>query len=252
MEESNSTGAQGKRNVSNVGKNAIFGSPDEEVARIIAHKENYYICLKVCCAHQSTCLSVIQVSKTINTTISQVLKDSDPSDIRSNYLRLSRLVHPDKCNNPNAPAAAAIINQAKETLTNPLKKRLYDAYVADITASPGEDMSYADWEAAQAQYPVKIPKWLESILSIPFIGQIVILLLLVITLPLTIILLLLILLISALLFILCLPVRMIVRCIKGPPSEEEMEQQRAAFEAFMQGRTPPRQQHHQQGGPQNV
>jgi hypothetical protein len=36
-----------KRAVSNVGKAAAFGTPDEEVARILKHKQNYYICLKV-------------------------------------------------------------------------------------------------------------------------------------------------------------------------------------------------------------
>jgi hypothetical protein len=36
-----------KRAVSNVGKAAKFGTPDEEVARIMKNKQNYYICLKV-------------------------------------------------------------------------------------------------------------------------------------------------------------------------------------------------------------
>lgn len=33
------------------------------------------------------------------------------SEIRSNYLRLSRLVHPDKCSHPQAANAFAIVNQ---------------------------------------------------------------------------------------------------------------------------------------------
>jgi hypothetical protein len=36
-----------KRGVSNVGKAASFGTPDDEIARILKHKQNYYICLKV-------------------------------------------------------------------------------------------------------------------------------------------------------------------------------------------------------------
>ena len=36
-----------RRAVSQVGKAAVFGTPDEEVTRILAHKQNYYICLKV-------------------------------------------------------------------------------------------------------------------------------------------------------------------------------------------------------------
>lgn len=94
------------------------------------------------------------------------MKDTDPSEIRTNYLKLNRLVHPDKCHHPQAAEASAVVNSAKDTLTNPLKKRLYDAYVTDVMsgrAEAGAEMSYADWEAAQAQYPVKIPAWLEMV-----------------------------------------------------------------------------------------
>jgi hypothetical protein len=40
----------------------------------------------------------------------------------------SRLVHPDKCKHPRAADAAAVLNQAWDTLSNPIKKRAYDAY----------------------------------------------------------------------------------------------------------------------------
>jgi hypothetical protein len=36
-----------KRGVSNIGKNAAFGTPEEEIARILKFKTNYYVCLKV-------------------------------------------------------------------------------------------------------------------------------------------------------------------------------------------------------------
>ena len=36
-----------KRVVSNIGKAATFGTSDEEITRILAHKQNYYVCLKV-------------------------------------------------------------------------------------------------------------------------------------------------------------------------------------------------------------
>ena len=94
----------------------------------------------------------------------QVLKDSDASVVRINYLKLSRMVHPDKCSLPQAADASAVLNQAKDTLDNPLKKRLYDAYVSDVTEAAGAagaagapDMTYAEWEAAQATQQVKIP-----------------------------------------------------------------------------------------------
>jgi len=36
-----------RRMVSEVGKAAKFGTPEEEITRILAHKTNYYIVLKV-------------------------------------------------------------------------------------------------------------------------------------------------------------------------------------------------------------
>ena len=88
-----------------------------------------------------------------------MLKDAEQAEIRNNYLRLSRLVHPDKCKHPQAADASAVLNQAKETLSNPLKKKLYDAYVTDVNEGPpgAAEMSYAEWEAANAMNPVKVP-----------------------------------------------------------------------------------------------
>ncbi len=43
----------------------------------------------------------------------QVMKDTPSSEVRANYMRLSRLVHPDKCSNPQAGAASAILNQVR-------------------------------------------------------------------------------------------------------------------------------------------
>ena len=43
-----------ERAVSNVGRAAAFGTPEEEVARIVAHQTNYYICLKVSAFYASS------------------------------------------------------------------------------------------------------------------------------------------------------------------------------------------------------
>lgn len=216
-----------RRGVSNIGKAATFATPDEEVARIISHKQNYYICLKV-------------------------LKDTDPAEIRSNYLRLSRLVHPDKCpNNPDAPAASAVLNQAKDTLTNPLKKRLYDAYVTDVTAAGADasEMTYADWEAAQAQYPVKLPKWMDTLLRIPVLGQVIGLIFLIILIPLVLI----VLLIGLVLYCLCLPVNICCRCLCGtPPPNPETAKEREAFAAAATAGGAPQQQGAATRGAENV
>ena len=175
----------------------------------------------------------------------QVLKDSDAADIRTNYLRLSRLVHPDKCpNNPSAADASAVLNQAKDTLTNPLKKPLYDAYVTDVTAAVGEgvaeEMTYADWEAAQSAYPVRLPAWLAKILSIPVLGQIISLVLVILLIPLILIVLLLGLVLGLVLYILCLPIDILCRCCLGSgvaTDEEERAASAASAEDAAEGRT---------------
>jgi hypothetical protein len=120
------------------------------------------------------------------------------------HLRLSRIVHPDKCSHPEAATASAILNQAADTLRDPIKKRLYDAYVSDLQeVDAPEGMSYAEWEAKQAD--VKIPKWVEKILRMPggkFLMLIIsLLIILLILLPLIIIGVVL----ALVLFILCLP-----------------------------------------------
>lgn len=65
----------------------------------------------------------------------QVRKDTPSNEVRANYYRVSRLVHPDKCAHPHAAAAAAAVNQAYDTLSNPVKKVLYDRFVARVRAS---------------------------------------------------------------------------------------------------------------------
>lgn len=173
-----------------------------------------------------------------------MLKDADASEIRNNYLRLSRLVHPDKCSHPNAAEASSILNMAKDTLTNPLKKKLYDSYVTDVTEGGAEtsEMTYAEWEAAQAQYPVKIPAWLEKILRIPVVGQVIALIVLLCLFPLVLLVILLVL----VLWLVCLPINILVRCCCGAAIDEQAERQRAAFAqqaaAGGQAYSPPPQQ----------
>ena len=58
----------------------------------------------------------------------QVKKDTPEKEIKVNFYKLSRLVHPDKCSHPRAGDAAAVVNQAYGTLTNGIKKRAYDLY----------------------------------------------------------------------------------------------------------------------------
>ena len=200
-----------RRAVSNVGREAVFGTPEEEIDRIIKHKMNYYIVLKV-------------------------LKDSDPSEIKLNHRRLSLLVHPDKTSDPRASEASAVLNMAKATLSDPLKKRLYDAYVEDVNLSSAtsaeEPMTYAQWEASQAQ--VKIPAWLEKLLRIPLFGPflaLIFLLLVLVVLAALIPISIAIVMIIIIFFIIMIPVNALIRCMCGPQEFDESDDQFAQASA---------------------
>ncbi|KAK9818250.1 hypothetical protein WJX72_009574 [[Myrmecia] bisecta] len=166
------------------GRNADFG-PDAtaEVERVLRVQKNYYAVLKV-------------------------RKDTPPAEIRGNYLRLSRLIHPDKCSHADAAAASAVANQAHDTLRSTIKKGLYDNYVNDVDTDAPEGMSYAEWEASHAAN-IQLPAWMERLLKYPGAG----ICLLLILFPLTILLLLLAIVMS----IICLPVRCLVTCCCGRP-----------------------------------
>lgn len=155
--------------------------------------------------------------------LSQVTQDAEESEIKHNYLRLSRLVHPDKCSHPNAAEASSTLNQAKDTLMNPLKKRVYDAYLNDLAKGQGvnkEEMTYAEWEAKMAQMPVRLPGWLEKLLGIRVLGQIIALLMLLLLLPLVLIMIVL----ALVLWLVCLPFNVLARCCCPDKWEEARKQ----------------------------
>lgn len=199
------------RGVSNVGREALFGTSEEEIERILKNEKNYYVVLKV-------------------------LKDSDPSEIKINHRRLSLLVHPDKTSDPRAPDASAVLNMAKGTLLDPVKKRLYDSYVEDVdldTATSEEPMTYAQWEASQGQ--VKIPAWAEKLLRIPLLGSILGLILLLLLLaillvavPLTIA----IVMVLIILSIIMIPINAVFRCLcgKSDAADEEFAEAARSYE----------------------
>ena len=48
-------------------------------------------------------------------TVLKVTKQSEAGEIRANHLRLSRLVHPDKCRLPQAAEASSVVNQVQQS-----------------------------------------------------------------------------------------------------------------------------------------
>jgi hypothetical protein len=73
----------------------------------------------------------------------------------------------------------------------------------------------AEWEAAQAAHPVKLPRWLEAVLRVPGVGLVLMLILF----PLTLVVLLVLLVLAVVLQLLCLPVRCLCSCCRPPRAD---------------------------------
>ncbi|GAB0494183.1 hypothetical protein MMPV_005473 [Pyropia vietnamensis] len=163
------------------------GSPEEEVARIKA-AANYYVVL-----HASP--------------------DASPAQLKKNYYTLARLLHPDKCNVPGADDAMKEVSLAYDTLSNSLKRTLYDKYMTERKPPPGAggdgdasaEQTYAEWEARQE--PVQLPGWLVWLLSVKGVNWVVTGVVLALLLPLVI----LVFLIFLILYLLCLPYRLVLQ-----------------------------------------
>lgn len=164
------------------------GSPEEEVARIKA-AANYYVVL-----HASP--------------------DASAAQLKKNYYTLARLLHPDKCNVPGADDAMKEVSLAYDTLSNNLKRTLYDKYMTERKPPPGAggdgdasaEQTYAEWEARQE--PVQLPGWLVWLLSVKGVNWVATGVVLALLLPLAI----LVVLIFFILYLLFLPYRLVLRC----------------------------------------
>lgn len=167
---------------------AFPGSPEEEVARIQA-AANYYVVL-----HASP--------------------EASPAQLKKNYYTLARLLHPDKCSVPGADDAMKEVSLAYDTLSNSLKRTLYDKYMTERKPPPGAsgdgdasaEQTYAEWEARQE--PVQLPGWLVWLLSVRGVNWVVTGVVLALLLPLVI----LVFLVFLILYLLCLPYRLVLQC----------------------------------------
>ncbi|KAK1866834.1 hypothetical protein I4F81_009346 [Pyropia yezoensis] len=167
---------------------AFPGSPEEEVARIQA-AANYYVVL-----HASP--------------------EASPTLLKKNYYTLARLLHPDKYSVPGADDAMKEVSHAYDTLSNSLKRTLYDKYMTERKPPPGAsgdgdasaEQTYAEWEARQE--PVQLPGWLVWLLSVWGVNWVVTGVVLALLLPLVI----LVFLVSLILYLLCLPYRLVLQC----------------------------------------
>uniref|UniRef100_A0A7S1TCA8 J domain-containing protein n=1 Tax=Compsopogon caeruleus TaxID=31354 RepID=A0A7S1TCA8_9RHOD len=87
-------------------------------------------------------------------------KSAVEGNVKRNYHKLARILHPDKCQIEGAEQAMIEVTLAYNTLTTPHKKETYDMF---INERDGE-MTFAEWEAKKANDA--LPKWLRWLLQI--------------------------------------------------------------------------------------
>jgi len=78
-------------------------------------------------------------------------RDASDAVLKKNYYALARVLHPDKCQLPNAENAMTEVTLAYDMLSNPQKKARYDQFVDDDDA---EDQTYAEWDLKKQQESV--------------------------------------------------------------------------------------------------
>lgn len=149
-----------------------------------------------------------------------VSPDASNAQLKKNYYTLARMLHPDKCQLPGAEDAMTSVSLAYDTLTNVIKKTLYDQYMTQQQAEGGDgkEQTYAEWEASQQ--PMELPKWLSVLLGIKGCGWILAFLIAIVMFPLVIV----VVIVFALVWIIFLPYRLTLRfCF--PEKYEQMKEQ---------------------------
>lgn len=161
-----------------------------------------------------------------------VSPDASASQMKKNYHILARMLHPDKCDHPDASEAMSQVSLAYDTLTNVMKKTLYDQFMSQ--AGDGDkEQTYAEWEAKQQ--PVELPKWLSWLLAIKGCGWILAIVLLILILPVVLI----VVVLFLILWCICCPYRTALRyCFpeKYARMKEDEERERAKAEEAAQDR----------------
>lgn len=147
-----------------------------------------------------------------------VAPDASNAALKKNYYTLARMLHPDKCQLPGAEDAMTSVSLAYDTLTNVIKKTLYDQYMSQ-SAENSKDQTYAEWEASQQ--PMELPKWLNVLLGIKGCGWFLAVIITLLLIPLVIV----VVVVLFVVWILLLPYRLTLRfCF--PEKYEQMKEER--------------------------
>lgn len=108
--------------------------------------------------------------------------DANAEEMKKNYYKLAKLLHPDRCQLEGAGEAMTSVSQAYDTLQHVLKRTLYDQFLQQTGGEEdAPNQTYQEWESKQQ--PVEIPKWLSFILGIRGCGFILLIIFCIILLP---------------------------------------------------------------------
>lgn len=111
-----------------------------------------------------------------------VSTDVSNTQMKKNYYTLARILHPDRCQLEGAGDAMTCVSQAYDTLSNVLKKTLYDQFLSQTGGEADHpNQTYQEWESRQQ--PVELPKWLSFLLGIRGCGYVLVIIMILIMLP---------------------------------------------------------------------
>lgn len=145
--------------LTSLGEDAAFGDAETEIERILGLRKNFYAVLKVG-------------------------RETETDTIRENRRRLIQIIGTADCANKRAEDAMDTVEKACGVLVHPAKRLLYNRYAvkADFDDA-GNAESYHEWEARHANEEVKIPGWLETLLSFRGVAFFCVLLVSILVLP---------------------------------------------------------------------
>eukprot|EP01102_Stenamoeba_stenopodia_P007704 TRINITY_DN2171_c0_g1_i5.p1 TRINITY_DN2171_c0_g1~~TRINITY_DN2171_c0_g1_i5.p1 ORF type:complete len:237 (-),score=82.03 TRINITY_DN2171_c0_g1_i5:138-848(-) len=88
--------------------------------------------------------------------------DFTNEEIKSKYRKLALQLHPDKNKAKRSQDAFKKVNEANATLTNPIKKTLYDRYMSAAKDNPEQE-----FHEFEADPMAQLPGWVRCLLKLP-------------------------------------------------------------------------------------
>lgn len=146
VDERNETNERPRRPVMSDTERAESGT--EACARVLREQRDYY--------------RVLDVSR-----------GASAGEVKRAYRTLARVLHPDKCRDPRATEAMAVVTSAHSTLTTPALRAAYDLYAARVDVRDAKAESFGEWQSKEGAAAVHLPPWLIKAMATPVLGQLI-------------------------------------------------------------------------------